>query len=234
MDDLARVAKLSRATLYRRAGSREAVLDALRGGGTAIPERTDTRERILAAARTVFCRAGFDAATIDEIAVEAGVGLATVYRHFGDKDRLVAGFLDRLGPRRAARDASAKPTGDLRHDLEQLATRVLVGVRDDGAIIRLMILESLRGSELLPRVRAQSPVRTLSAIAALLRPHAEAGRLRSRDVDALAQSFSGLLAAFGIIGPILGGRPVVDPEATAREITEQFLHGAMAHREKPR
>ena len=99
MDELARAAKISRATLYRQARSREAVLDALSAAGADVGERIDTRRRILTAARAVFCSVGFDAATIDEIATEAAVGLATVYRHFGDKDGLVAAFLgDHGGP----------------------------------------------------------------------------------------------------------------------------------------
>ncbi len=50
---------------------------------------TGTRERILSAAVACVGRAGFTRSSIDEIAAEAGVGRATVYRHFPDgKDQL--------------------------------------------------------------------------------------------------------------------------------------------------
>ncbi|MBS1847219.1 MAG: TetR/AcrR family transcriptional regulator [Actinobacteria bacterium] len=44
----------------------------------------DTRERILAAAVTCVGRTGFAHTSVDAIADEAGVGRATVYRHFPD------------------------------------------------------------------------------------------------------------------------------------------------------
>lgn len=49
----------------------------------------DTRERILTAAVTCVGRSGFAQSSLDEIAAEAGVGRATVYRHFPDgRDQL--------------------------------------------------------------------------------------------------------------------------------------------------
>lgn len=54
------------------------------------------RERILEAAREVFAARGF-AATLDDVAHHAGVGVGTVYRRFPTKEALVeAVFSDRL------------------------------------------------------------------------------------------------------------------------------------------
>ncbi|WP_459800703.1 TetR/AcrR family transcriptional regulator [Herbidospora sp. RD11066] len=50
----------------------------------------DNRERILAVARLAFATEGLDV-PIREIARRAGVGPATVYRHFDTKDALLAG-----------------------------------------------------------------------------------------------------------------------------------------------
>jgi AcrR family transcriptional regulator len=58
----------------------------------------DNRGRILAAARTAFAAEGF-AVPIREIARRAGVGVATVYRHFETKEALLAqAFADELTP----------------------------------------------------------------------------------------------------------------------------------------
>jgi AcrR family transcriptional regulator len=231
MDRLARATRRSRATLYRQCGSREAVLDALARAGTDVGDRTDTRARILLGAREVFGRVGFEAAAIEEIASAAQVGVATVYRHFGDKDGLVGAFLDELAPRRAARDARRRVSGDVRSDLERLAEQMLIGMRDDAALVRLLILETLRGGPLLPRVRAKSPTRVVTAVASLLREHCAAGRLRDVDPHLLAQAFSGMVLAFGVVAPILRGEPASDPAQTARAITDLFLVGALARQE---
>ena len=54
------------------------------------------RERIIAAALEVFANRGF-AATLDDVAHHAGVGVGTVYRRFPTKEALVeAAFTDRL------------------------------------------------------------------------------------------------------------------------------------------
>lgn len=228
MDALAGETGLSRATLYRRTGGREAVLDALAAAGTDVGERAEARERILQAARAVFGRLGFDAATVEEIAAEARVGAVTIYRHFGDKDGLIAAFLEERGFRRAAREASLRPSGDVREDLVRVAERVLASMRDEAPMVRLLFIEGLRRSPLAERVRALSPTRTLTLIASLLASHMEAGRLPRADPEALAKAFSGLLMAFGATGPMLGGWAVADPAATARFITDLFLRGALS------
>lgn len=231
MDELARVTGLSRATLYRRTGGRRAVLDALAADGTPVGDLSEARARILTGARGVFGRLGFDAATVEAIAAEAKVGAATIYRQFGSKEGLIAAFLDELSPRKAVRDAAARPSADLRRDLERVAERMLSGAQREAPVFRLMMLETLRGGPLMPRVRALSPARTLPSIAKLLAAHMNAGRLPRADARQLAQAFGGMVLAFGVIGPLLGGLPPVDPAATARQLTELFLRGALARRD---
>ena len=58
---------------------------------TPKPLRADARrnrERIIAAARTVFAEHGVEA-QMDDVAREAGVGVGTVYRHFPHKEALI-------------------------------------------------------------------------------------------------------------------------------------------------
>jgi AcrR family transcriptional regulator len=227
---LVRATGVSRATLYRHSGGREAVLDALAARGADVGDRTDTRARVLRGAREAFGRMGFEAASIEDVAIAAGVGIASVYRHFGDKDGLVAAFIDELAPRRAAREARTAVSGDVRRDLEFLAERMLAGMRDDAPLVRLLILETLRGGPLLARVRAKSPTRVIVVVASLLREHCAAGRLRHVDPRLLAQAFGGMVLAFGVVAPILRGEPAADPKETARAITDLFLEGALKRR----
>jgi AcrR family transcriptional regulator len=63
------------------------------------------REQVLAAARDVFVEQGADA-PLDDVARRAGVGIATLYRRFPDRESLMRGVaLDVLG--RAAHEARA-------------------------------------------------------------------------------------------------------------------------------
>jgi AcrR family transcriptional regulator len=68
------------------------------------------RDAILAAAREVFARQGLQA-PLEDIARQAGVGIATVYRRFATRERLVAAaLLDKVQQYAdAARQAQANP-----------------------------------------------------------------------------------------------------------------------------
>ena len=73
------------------------------------------RERIVAAARDLFTEVGWQA-PIDEVARRAGIGNATVYRHFPDRDALVLAVvrsvLKRTGDRAEAALAQGRDPFD--------------------------------------------------------------------------------------------------------------------------
>jgi AcrR family transcriptional regulator len=57
-------------------------------------EGRDGREELLAAATKVFARRGFQQASVDEIAAEAGFSKGAVYWHFANKDELFFALLE--------------------------------------------------------------------------------------------------------------------------------------------
>ena len=82
---------------------------------TQLERRTATRARILDAAGAVFAGRGFERATLDEIARQAGVSKGAVYHSFRSKDDLFLALLEQqLGERLAAGpdDAGADVAAD--------------------------------------------------------------------------------------------------------------------------
>ena len=69
------------------------------------------RERIVAAARDLFTEVGWQA-PIDEVARRAGIGNATVYRHFPDRDALVLAVVRSVLKRTADRAEYALALGN--------------------------------------------------------------------------------------------------------------------------
>lgn len=69
-------------------------------GGTALrrrmPREARTRQ-LLETAEAVFAERGIAAASMDEIALRAGVTKPILYDHFGSKDRLLAAVIERAG-----------------------------------------------------------------------------------------------------------------------------------------
>ena len=57
-------------------------------------QRARTRTALLEAAARVYARRGFEGATLDEVAEEAGFTKGAVYDHFGSKEKLLFALLD--------------------------------------------------------------------------------------------------------------------------------------------
>ena len=58
------------------------------------PSRDDTRERLFAAASTVFVRSGIAGASVEDICLEAGLTRGALYSNFGNKNELVMAMID--------------------------------------------------------------------------------------------------------------------------------------------
>jgi AcrR family transcriptional regulator len=112
-----RASRADAARPLRADAARAAPADAARslraGSGSARPLRADAarnREKVLQAARELFAESGYGV-PLDEIAVRAGVGPGTVYRHFPTKEALfeavvTARLEDLVADARARADSS--------------------------------------------------------------------------------------------------------------------------------
>ncbi|MEY9928141.1 AcrR family transcriptional regulator [Catenulispora sp. GP43] len=85
------------------------------------------RERIVSAARDLFTEVGSQA-PIDEVARRAGIGNATVYRHFPDRDALVLAVVRSVLKRTGDRAESALAQGD---DPFDALTRFVLAAADE-------------------------------------------------------------------------------------------------------
>lgn len=91
--------------------------------------------RILDAARRVF-QSGDGTGTLDKVAQEAGVGIATLYRHFPNRQSLAAGVYQRLFDQEIEPYLLQVEAGDGSHaDLLALAERVVTVSRRERALI---------------------------------------------------------------------------------------------------
>jgi AcrR family transcriptional regulator len=61
--------------------------------------RGERREQILVAATRAFARSGYTATSLDDIAAEAGISRAILYRHFDSKTHMYRAVLDRTSAR---------------------------------------------------------------------------------------------------------------------------------------
>ncbi|HEY5794422.1 MAG TPA: helix-turn-helix domain-containing protein [Bosea sp. (in: a-proteobacteria)] len=106
------------------------------------PERapSERQTRILDAAERVFARAGFHAATMQDVAAEAGMSPGNLYRYFASKDAIIAGMAERDRTLIAADFAELDPAkGNVLDQLEALGRKHLIEEPREKSIICMQI-----------------------------------------------------------------------------------------------
>lgn len=222
---------LSRATLYRRFGGREALLLRLaqeQGINVADLTRPDARTRILQAAHLIFSRVGPLRATIEQVAQEADVGPVTVYRHFGSKEGLISAFFEVDNPRLLAQELAAGGSGDLEADLTNFAVDALRFIYERRDLLRLSLSEGEEMQQLLSEITTPSE-RTIFNLARYFEAQVQAGRLLDHPPQDMAFAFIGLLFSFSFFGPVLYNVPLKNPEQLARFAVGLFLDGLRSY-----
>lgn len=155
-------------------------------------------EQVLEGARTVFMRDGFERASVDDIAREAGVSKATLYAYFPDK-RLLFMEIAKAECRRQADEAEALITDDapvtevLRFAAEKLAA--FITSEFGRRIFRVAVAEAETFPALAHEFYHSGPKLVHDRIAHYLRCAAERGELAIDDIDLAAEQFTQLCKA---------------------------------------
>jgi AcrR family transcriptional regulator len=103
----------------------------------------ERREQLLDIGRSLFAQKGFDATSVEEIALNAGVSKPVVYEHFGGKEGLYAVVVDReMSKLLAAVTGALTSTGSPRQLLERAAFALLDYVESSSDGFRILVRDS--------------------------------------------------------------------------------------------
>jgi len=161
-----------------------------KAAGPGRPKDLGKRAAILEAAKRMFTRSGFEGASMDQIAAEAGVSKLTVYSHFGDKEALFGAAVEshcetQLPPSLF----EPAPATALRERLLTIARAFFAMISSPEAIAghRMLCTPQLAGSPLSELFWEAGPHRVQTSFAALLERRVAAGDLDidTRDPDAI-------------------------------------------------
>jgi AcrR family transcriptional regulator len=133
------------------------------------------RQRVLAAAKELFRERGTEV-TLNDIAAHAGVGVATVYRRFANKEELIDALFDDIIEQAAALAAEAAADADAWHGLISSLEKVCEIQAFDRGLRQVMF-----ASERKAHRQAQIRQRIAPAVDQLVARAQEQGTLR-RDV----------------------------------------------------
>ncbi len=98
LDQIARRAGVSRATLFRRIGSRRRLDAAVRASGVDPGGRPALRERAAEAAAAIVRERGIEALTLEAVAAAAGCSIPSLHTQVGGREGLLAALFERYSP----------------------------------------------------------------------------------------------------------------------------------------
>jgi len=163
-------------------------------------DRSPKVDAIVAAAARVFLASGYDNASMDAIAAEAGVAKQTLYSHFGSKAHLFEAIIQGrctalLGVAEEREGANAAADDTPAGTLSRAGRRFLTVILDPSsvALYRAVISESARAPELADAFYRAGPLRAVAGLAEVLRGFDATGALRVEDAEASAHLFYAML-----------------------------------------
>jgi AcrR family transcriptional regulator len=167
-------------------------------GGLIMSERIeDTRDRITQAALGVFSTKGYAGATTREIAETAGVNEVTLFRHFGNKAKLLVAVVENYSAIPVIIDTLKNDlSGDYRQDLKTIAMHILELWEQRKQLIMFMMMESQHHPQEV-KMLTHVPRKVREYLSEYLQELSRRGIVKPLNFTASAQAFiSGLFAYF--------------------------------------
>jgi TetR/AcrR family transcriptional repressor of mexJK operon len=163
------------------------------------PRVTRSRALILDASRRVFLEDGYQAATVEAVAAQAGIAKRTIYNLYGDKDSLfratILSAIEIADAFSASLATEVRQVGSSMDDVHQIARRLAAATLRGPALPlrRLLVMESHRFPELVAEYRQRAPEAVMTALADLFRSLTDRGMLRTADPRIAAEHFAFLV-----------------------------------------
>lgn len=182
-------------------------------------------DQVLNGARSIFMRDGFEGASVDDIAREAGVSKATLYSYFPDK-RLLFSEVARIECNRQAEEALEVIGVDAPIEivLHEAASRIVRFFLSDFGqqVYRICLSESYRFPELGQRFYNSGPALVRERMTEVLTAYVERGILKIDDMELAANQFGELCKSDMFVRCLCGvGCDITD------ENIERVVNGAV-------
>ena len=187
-------------------------------------------DQVLEGARTIFLRDGFERASVDDIAREAGVSKATLYSYFPDKRLLFMAIATGECQRQADDALEFLNEGDrpVREVLRYAANKLIDYITSPLGLqtYRLCVAETDRFPALGQQFYASGPLLVRVRMVEYLKTAVARGELVIEDFDLAADQFAELCKVDAYQGFLCGVTSEFRPERRARVIEgaiEMFL-----------
>lgn len=128
------------------------------GGGSRSVARERTRELVVQTALRLFSERGYLGVRVEDIAREAGVSRATFYKHFAEREQILAALLTRLlGADQLDPVQDEDPGRDVDQQVHALARRIVERMLEQEQLARFVYSLPIRHEALFHGRQAQPP-----------------------------------------------------------------------------
>lgn len=200
---------------------------------TARVPAEDRREQILNVAMSLFARHGFEGTTTRQIAEQARVNEAIIFRHFPSKEDLYWAIIRRRccheGRNRMIEERIAAGGSDL-EIFSSIAEQMLARTRADENITRLLLFTALERHQLSQQFFQTYVAQQYHSLAAYIRRRVAQGAFRDVDPMLAARGFLGMVIYQYLVQELFGGKRQGDYDAAVvgRTLAELWLRGMVS------
>ena len=178
------------------------------------------RQRILDAAAESFQSLGYARTTTQAIAAKAGVAEVTLFRQFGDKQKLFQEAIEQIGGGVNFEMLEAQLSYDLAADLSLISQYTLRFFLAQQDAIRMLMFESVHFPEMKAAL-AQNPSGMIELLVRYFEKQRAEGKVQVVDSQVTAQAFMSM-----IFGYAIGMHPVRDllpAEISIENMSAEFV-----------
>jgi AcrR family transcriptional regulator len=193
----------------------------------------DRRQDILAAAMELFAEKGFRGTTTRDLATQAEVNEAIIFRHFKNKEELYSAILEhKAGEDRDARLEELErltAANDDQKFFETLGRKFLERHENDTTFLRLLLFSALEGHQFSEMFVASMTGRNPAPnfIANYIQRRIDEGVFRPINAQVAARAYWGMFVSFVLFQEILGLKKTqrYDREEVIQTFVSIFLRG---------
>jgi AcrR family transcriptional regulator len=189
----------------------------------------DRRQEILAAAMQLFAQKGFRGTTTRDLATQAEVNEAIIFRHFKTKEELYSAIIEfKAGENRNARLEELERLASANDDanfFRTLGRSFLEKHEQDTTFLRLLLFSALEGHQLSDMFAASLTAR--NPIANYIQKRIDEGAFRKVDAQLAARGLFGMFTSFILSQEIFGLKKTqsYDREEVVDTFVSIFLKG---------
>jgi len=185
---------------------------------------SETYDKILQTAYRLFVQKGYTATSMREVAAEAGIGKATIYHHFPDKQAMAMAMLEKTGARMDESLQLVRAEGDPRERIRVAVTANFKFLLEFAEIMQVVRREVSGGRDQMQAGFVKFFQESMILLTDAIRRGTEKGIFRPVDPTRAARTLMTMITGSFAMSYLTGERPQFSEEV-AKALLDVYFQG---------